>query len=91
MKSSGGHAPCAFPFRWHEAARCGHLGGEDAESQEGRSLGLQTPAWRTATPVWIGSFDGIESLRSGDLSISLIYQFQGESHWLESGTWHWPG
>lgn len=61
-----------------------------AESEEGRNLALQIAAWQRATPVWIVAhsftLNGIEPL-FGNLPVTLIYQFQGQRQWLESGSW----
>lgn len=91
-KTSWVSVPGAFSLCWLRAASHSGLGGhvlKVAESEEGRSLTLQIPAWKRATPVWIVAhsftLNGSEPL-FGDLPVTLIYQFEGQRQWLESGS-----
>lgn len=83
IKSSGGHAPCAFPsvgFKQPTVVSWG-LWVEGGRVTRRKEPGYPNRCLEESTPVWMGAhsldLDCTEPLRFGHLPVSLIYQFQG--------------
>lgn len=83
IKSSGGHAPCAFPsvaFKQPTVVSWGPWveGGRVTRRKE---PGYPNRCLEESALMWIGAhsldLDCTEPLRFGHLPVSLIYQFQG--------------